>query len=537
MNSQKRTKRTLIISTTFTAIILSFLYLFFAGETWFLAIGILLGLGIGWLGTFFLKADIVDSRGETLEKTEENQPLSIAFAEKIQGVLEELEDGIDFLEEQYNEKLVGKETLWNEIEKIIRQFKEIENKCLSLQSFAKDTEAVSEYFEELTQGANQLFTVNRQSYQFIEEFKKRFASDSKIIRDIVQNVDMLLAKSDSIGSIVSSIDNIAKQTNLLALNASIEAARAGEAGRGFAVVAIEIDKLSKETGQSTKKIAQIVSEIQANIENVKIVMDEIASNESMVNVEIENPDEVLGEIAMNVKQSASDLAEKIIDNYDAGKAKEGKAYFQSYQSSVIEPVVKEIAEQIPGAVGVYFEMNPDITPFLKKEDHVIGALLGYSEEQKRFVHQELVTADQFYPTNPYMEWYYKPVQHRKGVWTSVYYEPYLNSEIITYAQPAYKNQTLLGVAGIDVDFNVFRRMTNEKAISSIQKQVASIRGIIQEKQMPIEEVLGFIENTNHKVDEQYERIREMIEEITYKNDSVENLKEIKNKLYEAAKMN
>jgi methyl-accepting chemotaxis protein len=55
-----------------------------------------------------------------------------------------------------------------------------------------------------------------------------------------QKVTALNEASEAIGTIVSSIDAIAKQTNLLALNATIEAARAGEAGKGFAVVATEV---------------------------------------------------------------------------------------------------------------------------------------------------------------------------------------------------------------------------------------------------------------------------------------------------------
>lgn len=95
-------------------------------------------------------------------------------------------------------------------------------------------------------------------------------SSSKIVGE---NVDALLDKSKSIGTILVTITSISEQTNLLALNAAIEAARAGEAGKGFAVVAEEIRKLSEETGRATRSIEEILNNIQTEVASTKENMD------------------------------------------------------------------------------------------------------------------------------------------------------------------------------------------------------------------------------------------------------------------------
>lgn len=94
------------------------------------------------------------------------------------------------------------------------------------------------------------------------------------VQQTASTVARLGERSDQIGAIVGTIEDIADQTNLLALNAAIEAARAGEMGRGFAVVADEVRALAERTTRATKEISDMIRTIQGETRTAVDAMEE-----------------------------------------------------------------------------------------------------------------------------------------------------------------------------------------------------------------------------------------------------------------------
>lgn len=95
------------------------------------------------------------------------------------------------------------------------------------------------------------------------------------IAEIKTQTDVTNESAARIREATALIADISSQTNLLSLNASIEAARAGEHGRGFAVVAEEIRGLADQSGEATKRIADIVNNLIANSDASVRTMDKV----------------------------------------------------------------------------------------------------------------------------------------------------------------------------------------------------------------------------------------------------------------------
>ncbi|NDV21351.1 methyl-accepting chemotaxis protein [Desulfovibrio sp. JC022] len=241
-------------------------------------------------------------------------------AERTQAISEQLSSASEELAAQVEQISNGSEIQHERITETATAMEQMNSTILEV---ARSASSASGKSIEAKQQAEEGAQIVSQSVRSITEV-------STIADDLRSSMENLGKQTESIGTVMDVISDIADQTNLLALNAAIEAARAGEAGRGFAVVADEVRKLAEKTMSATHEVGSNVESIQQAMRtNMREVENAVSAVEQTTELAARSGSS-LDAIVSTVEYSASQV--------------EGIATASEEQSSASEQINSAISE-------------------------------------------------------------------------------------------------------------------------------------------------------------------------------------------------
>ena len=230
-----------------------------------------------------------------------------SYISEISSILGDISNGNlnCSIEEEYKGNFIE---IRKSLENIIRSLNDIfENIGQATIDVKANSEKAAEMAELLSDGSKNEKDAVRELCVSIDQINKQVNKNadnaidtSTITNALAENIDnsnIMMDKvikamediedcSNSITSIMNTINDIAERTNLLALNAALEAARAGDLGSGFAVVADEVKSLASQSADAARETNNIVNESIKAVNNGKLLVYDTANtlNESLKNI-------------------------------------------------------------------------------------------------------------------------------------------------------------------------------------------------------------------------------------------------------------
>ncbi|MBE6050459.1 MAG: HAMP domain-containing protein [Clostridium sp.] len=121
----------------------------------------------------------------------------------------------------------------------------------------------------------------------------------------------------------------------------------------------------------------------------------------------------------------------------------------------VSEFMKRVANENSQLLGVAFIANPEITQNFYEVIYERETYGGQLERKNKF------NKEQFLSKTSDVDWYYGPVNAKKAVWSEAHKDGFSDNVRLSYTEPIFANDILLGVVAIDLFFNNFEDSINE----------------------------------------------------------------------------
>ncbi|MBU3161268.1 methyl-accepting chemotaxis protein [Clostridium frigoris] len=165
----------------------------------------------------------------------------------------------------------------------------------------------------------------------------------------------------------------------------------------------------------------------------------------------------VNKLLLNTENTANAVGDIFATTFDENKANTDPEYTKGYVAS-LDPTIKKIGESQDKGLGITLILNPGITKGLYQICYE-GTVTN-----KQFKKNSKFILSDFNENKPSMNWYYNPVNSKKGIWS----DPHVNASgksvsndmRISYTKPIYKDNKLVAVLAIDLFFSDYVKMIN-----------------------------------------------------------------------------
>lgn len=223
----------------------------------------------------------------------------------------------------------------------------------------------------------------------------------------------------------------------------------------------EVGKM-KEVWRTSSKIMVVVM-LCASVLSAAIGGLVLYQSSKVVEKNVYKNLEMTAENYANIFSNSTEKVESTLDSYMSSVKgtidydalySNPDSYLKKYQDQVLVPLTKQYAEDNQKHfLGIYFDFDPSIPLHLNEDDQTYGVWYLDKNLTGEIQRNGMEQKKNFYPDNDMMGWYYDAVKAKAGVWSKPYIDIYTGYYMISFTEPLYYKNQLIGVAGIDMTFD------------------------------------------------------------------------------------
>ncbi|MBQ6845471.1 MAG: diguanylate cyclase [Agathobacter sp.] len=176
---------------------------------------------------------------------------------------------------------------------------------------------------------------------------------------------------------------------------------------------------------------------------------------STMNLTCQEKAEELNSILGRIEQSTQVMSVLSVNHLDSMEDLKDDKYRTDYVQHLCNAAY-DIAMNTEGAIGIYLRLNPEIA----------GPTEGFywlSNDETKNLEIEPNTDILMYSADDveHVGWYYEPVEAGKAIWMDPYENQNIYRNIVSYTMPIYKEEQLIGIVGMDIDWSYITDIVDE----------------------------------------------------------------------------